>query len=32
MGIEQKWYDFQADAYRRKAIEWCEEHGVEYDP
>jgi hypothetical protein len=32
MGIEKQWYDFQADAYRRKAIEWCEEHGVEYDP
>ena len=32
LGIEKQWYDFQADAYRRKAIAWCEEHGVEYDP
>lgn len=32
LGIEKQWYDFQADAYKRKAIEWCEEHGVNYDP
>lgn len=31
MGIEQTWYDFQNDAYKRKAIRWCEENGVEYE-
>lgn len=31
MGQEQKWYDFQADAYRRKAIAWCKEHNVEWE-
>ena len=31
MGLEQKWYDFQADAYKRKAIAWCEEHNLEWE-
>jgi len=31
MGLEQKWYDFQADAYKRKAIAWCEEHDLEWE-
>ena len=30
LGIEQKWYDYKASAYRRKAIEWCEENEIEY--
>ena len=29
-GIEQQWYDFQEEAYRKLAIEWCEEHGFRY--
>ena len=31
MGLEQKWYDFQADAYKQKAIAWCEEHDLEWE-
>ncbi len=31
LGIEQDWYDYQAKAYRRIAIEWCEENGIEYE-
>ena len=31
MGIEQTWYDFQNDAYRRKAARWCEENGIKYE-
>ena len=31
LGIEKQWYDFQADAYRKKAIEWCEEHELEWE-
>jgi len=31
MGLEQRWYDFQADAYKRKAITWCEEHDLEWE-
>ena len=31
MGLEQKWYDFQNTAYRKKAIEWCEEHDLEWE-
>ncbi|MCI8830705.1 MAG: hypothetical protein HFG43_06925 [Lachnospiraceae bacterium] len=30
MGISQQWYDFQAEYYRKLAIEWCQEHGLEY--
>ena len=30
--MEEKWYTFQADAYRRMAINWCKEHDVEYEP
>ena len=29
-GIIQKWYEYQADAYKRIAIEWCEAHGFDY--
>ena len=31
MGIDQEWYDFQADAYKRKAIRWCEDNEIEYE-
>ncbi|MCD7923021.1 MAG: UPF0158 family protein [Clostridiales bacterium] len=30
-GIEQQWYDYQADAYKRIAIRWCREEGLEYE-
>lgn len=29
-GIEQSWYDYQQEAYREMAREWCGEHGFEY--
>ena len=29
-GLEQKWYDFQAEKYRELAMEWCESHGFGY--
>lgn len=30
MGILQQWYAFQAAYYRKLAIEWCQEYGLEY--
>ena len=30
--MEEKWYAFQADSYKRMAINWCKEHDVEYEP
>ena len=29
-GLEQRWYDYLAVAYREIAIRWCEEKGLEY--
>ena len=29
-GLEQRWYDYLAEAYRELAIRWCEEEGLEY--
>ena len=29
-GLEQRWYDYQAEAYRELAIRWCEGKGLEY--
>lgn len=31
LGIEQQWYDYQADAYKKKAVKWCEDNGLEYE-
>lgn len=31
IGLEQAWYDFQEDAHKRKAKEWCEKEGIEYE-
>ena len=31
LGIDKQWYDFQADAYKRKAAGWCEDNGIEYE-
>lgn len=31
LGIEQQWYDYQADAYKKKAIKWCKENGLKYE-
>lgn len=30
IGISQQWYGFQAEYYRKLAIEWCKEHNLEY--
>ena len=30
LGLEQRWYQWRDEAYRRKAIEWCEENGITY--
>jgi len=29
-GLEQRWYDYLAEAYRELAIRWCEEEGLTY--
>lgn len=29
-GLEQRWYDYLAQAYREVAIRWCAEEGLEY--
>lgn len=29
-GIEEQWYDFQEEKYRKIAREWCEAHGFTY--
>ena len=29
-GLEQRWYDYLAQAYRDLAIRWCAEEGLEY--
>ena len=29
--IDQKWYDYQAKAYKRIATRWCEENDIEYE-
>ena len=29
-GLEQRWYDYLAEAYRELAICWCAEKGLEY--
>ena len=31
LGIDQDWYAFREDAYRKIASEWCEDNGIEYD-
>ena len=29
-GLEQAWYQFQEQEYRKIAVEWCEDHGFRY--
>lgn len=31
LGIDQEWYDFQSAEYKRKAVRWCEDNGIEYE-
>ncbi|MEW5795924.1 MAG: UPF0158 family protein [Candidatus Zixiibacteriota bacterium] len=30
LGVIEGWYQFKNDAYEKVAIEWCEDHGIEY--
>lgn len=30
-GLEQQWYDYQAQAYREIAIRWCQDEEIEYE-
>ena len=29
-GLEQRWHNYLAEAYRELAIRWCAEEGLEY--
>ena len=31
LGLEQNWYAYLAEAYRRIAIEWCEDNDIEFE-
>lgn len=31
MGIEQEWYDYRSEYYKKLAIEWCEDHELDYE-
>ena len=31
LGIDKQWYDFQTDAYKKKAARWCEDNDIEYE-
>lgn len=31
LGIAEQWYAFQDEAYKKKAVAWCEENGIEYE-
>lgn len=30
MGIEQQWYEYQTNVYKKIAIDWCRDNQVEY--
>lgn len=30
LDIQDKWYEFRDECYKRIAIEWCNDHGIEY--
>jgi hypothetical protein len=31
LGLIQDWYDYRDQAYRRIALEWCNDHGIEVE-
>ena len=31
LGIDQQWYDYQANAYKRIAARWCDENDINYE-
>lgn len=30
LGLKEKWYQFEADTYKKMAVEWCKDNGIEY--
>jgi len=32
LGLADSWYEFRNKQYRRAALDWCEENGIEADP
>jgi hypothetical protein len=30
LGIEKKWFDYEAESYKKIAIEWCKYNDIEY--
>ena len=30
IGLDNDWYKWRDDSYRKMAVEWCEEHEIEY--
>lgn len=30
-GIEKQWFDFEAGEYRKIAMRWCKDNGIEYE-
>lgn len=31
LGISEEWYQYRNECYKRKAIEWCNDNGLEYE-
>ncbi|SHF16496.1 hypothetical protein SAMN02745164_01916 [Marinitoga hydrogenitolerans DSM 16785] len=31
LGLREKWYEHKMEKYKEFAIEWCEEHVLEYE-
>ena len=31
LDIDQQWYDYQANAYKRIAARWCDENDIDYE-
>ncbi len=31
LGLAERWYSYKADSYRRLAVQWCQENGIEWE-
>lgn len=31
LGLEQEWYDYQTEEYKKIAVRWCVENDIEYE-
>ena len=31
LGLDQSWYEWRDNTYRRLAVEWCKENGIEWE-